>query len=749
MATKKAAKKSVRKVATKRVVRQVEKERAEFRQLISSNPNYFGTVKGSKLKAVKKVSGNTKYEQLDCLGFYPEVDLLEAILQVKLPYGYNGTLCTKGSLEYVRFFVDWDGDGDFDDPSEDVGLASVNVHDIADAGGPCLEATKPLSYALSVKLDPSREYCKTPKLVKVRAILSWETPPTPGDPNYPVVWGNVLEGWIQIRPRPYLLAYLKDYIDFKKAKINPEMLVSDLPVTEAKVVPPKELKQIYEKQDVPLHRFDFQKIASIAYAIAKTPSLLEIYQKDPGFMEIQKSVFELLKQKPQVKYEELGCVGLNYTNEQLMATLTVKKPFGYSGDLCSAGSHEYVAFWAYVYDKIEATCVWEHLGTAKVNVHDIPSLPTGGLKYAVYLPVDLSRFGAKCTQPKILKVRAILSWNSPPDPTDPEYTPAWGNRIDRLIQLRPTDIQVGIHKPYIWAAGHMAVEGIAGNAFTVETSTIGDGYANGPSAGYGYTANESPFGGTIAIGGSITFPPNNPTEAQKLKYKVQYHKVGTPGPWVDIKETFKIWRRIDSVPVGSMTQSPDSAGYYKFQKDLTLPTLVEVLEDVLVIWRTSKATHSDGLYELRVLVHQLGAPFQPGVPADHIASDTIKLMLDNTGPSAEISLDVGACHKFTVGDKVEGKFTATDAHIWRYSLWVEPTVATPPVITLPSPPHKTYPLLAAPGVTDEPFEVQTTSSTTPCGYIVKVRVRDRTIVNNHFPGHHKTDSVGLCLLEEE
>ena len=104
MATKKAAKKSAKKVATKRVVREVEKERAEFRQLISSNPNYFGTVKGSKLKAVKKVSGNTKYEQLDCLGFYPEVDLLEAILQVKLPYGYSGSLCNKGSFEYVRFF---------------------------------------------------------------------------------------------------------------------------------------------------------------------------------------------------------------------------------------------------------------------------------------------------------------------------------------------------------------------------------------------------------------------------------------------------------------------------------------------------------------------------------------------------------------------------------------------------------------------------------------------------------------------
>jgi hypothetical protein len=60
-----------------------------------------------------------------------------------------------------------------------------------------------------------------------------------------------------------------------------------------------------------------------------------------------------------------------------------------------------------------------------------------------------------------------------------------------------------------------------------------------------------------------------------------------------------------------------------------------------------------------------------------------------------------------------------------------------------------YPLLAPPGKIDEVYKVQTTASTTPCGYVIRLDVRDRTIVNNHFPGHWKGDEVGLCLLEEE
>ncbi len=95
------------------------------------------------MKPVKPMKANTKYEELKCIGFYPDRDLLEAVIDVKLPYGYKGNLCSAGSFEHVRFFVDWDGDGDFTDAGEDVGIASVNVHDIFDGEKVCLDKTKP------------------------------------------------------------------------------------------------------------------------------------------------------------------------------------------------------------------------------------------------------------------------------------------------------------------------------------------------------------------------------------------------------------------------------------------------------------------------------------------------------------------------------------------------------------------------------------------------------------------------------
>ena len=99
----------------KDVIEGVEKERTAFKNLIIHNPNYFGTCPEIKIKPVKPMKFNTKYEELECLGFYPEQDLLEAIIAVKLPYGYKTDLCHQGSFEYVRFFVDWNNDGDFKD----------------------------------------------------------------------------------------------------------------------------------------------------------------------------------------------------------------------------------------------------------------------------------------------------------------------------------------------------------------------------------------------------------------------------------------------------------------------------------------------------------------------------------------------------------------------------------------------------------------------------------------------------------
>ena len=102
----------------------IQQHRVQFLELLATNPNYFGNLKGSTLKPVVTIANDTFYEQVTCLGFNPSTNVLEAVVQVKQASGYNGTLCQSGSYEYVRFFVDY-GSG-----WEDAGVTAIGVHDI-------------------------------------------------------------------------------------------------------------------------------------------------------------------------------------------------------------------------------------------------------------------------------------------------------------------------------------------------------------------------------------------------------------------------------------------------------------------------------------------------------------------------------------------------------------------------------------------------------------------------------------------
>ena len=73
--------------------------------------------------------GNPYFEQLGCVGFYPQERRLEAVVHIKRPFGYGGNLGTIGSYEYVGFWVNWYGDLDFNDTGEDVCAGYVHGFD--------------------------------------------------------------------------------------------------------------------------------------------------------------------------------------------------------------------------------------------------------------------------------------------------------------------------------------------------------------------------------------------------------------------------------------------------------------------------------------------------------------------------------------------------------------------------------------------------------------------------------------------
>ena len=138
--------------------------------------------------------GSTRYEELECIGLNPNQDALVGVIRVKLPNGYSGGPCTAGSREYVAFWGDFDGNGSFETY---LGTTSVNVHDYTQIPREGLE----YSVFLPVKLDQYRRPCQRGAVVvRIRAIMSWQVAPPPGNPNFVPVWGNREQTLIHIRP---------------------------------------------------------------------------------------------------------------------------------------------------------------------------------------------------------------------------------------------------------------------------------------------------------------------------------------------------------------------------------------------------------------------------------------------------------------------------------------------------------------------------------------------------------------------
>jgi hypothetical protein len=362
-------------------------QRLTMAKLLVQNPNYFGTHPEVELPVVQPIKLDTAYEELTCVGMWPERQLLEATIVVKQPFGFLGNLCQAGSHEYVRFFIDWNGDGDFSDPGDDIGVASISVHDIPQV------AKHRLCYAVSQRFTPRLASCKEPYLVKLRAILSWNVVPT--GPGFIPIWGNIHECWVQVDP--------------VKGAVIGVVAGAELAAAKPAQRPPAPAKE----------RAQF----------------IELLDKNPNYFgTVAGSPLKaVLPQHGDTSYEELKCIGLYPERNFLEGIIEIKRPFGYLGDLCSGGSKEYVRFfidWNGDGDFVDFS---EDAGVAAVAVHDIAEVGKVHLCYALGRTFEARH--ASCQAPYIVKVRAILSWQQVP--TGPSFIPVWGNVLECWVQIRP------------------------------------------------------------------------------------------------------------------------------------------------------------------------------------------------------------------------------------------------------------------------------------------------------------------------
>ena len=175
---------------------EIQLERQHFKTLLAKNPNYFGNLPKSLFGPQVNIVSNTSYEQLTCVGYNPDTTIMEATFSIKKTNGYSGNLCTPGSLEYVRFYMDLhDGIG-----FRDQGSIAVNVHDIPSEKDCTGKSIFPISYVATLKKKTNKySHCSKPLLPVLRAILSWDFEPPADSPEWRPVWGDVIECEVQLK----------------------------------------------------------------------------------------------------------------------------------------------------------------------------------------------------------------------------------------------------------------------------------------------------------------------------------------------------------------------------------------------------------------------------------------------------------------------------------------------------------------------------------------------------------------------
>jgi hypothetical protein len=692
-----------------------------------------------------KFAGTTHWEELECVGFKPDVAQLEAIVGIKQSSGYSGSLCSHGSTEYIRFFIDWGDGAGF----QDVGLSSFKAYDISEAApGP----QHPLQHMVYCHLDEAtrKKCCKSEVLPRVRAILAWNQIP-PLNPNFIPIFGNRVDATIQIDPK-WRLSCLFDDPDIK---IDKSVLFEKIDLeTQIKLKKPaptpwNKLLKEYKAAQVPDHRLVFDAVYPMLAAdknlamAAQQPDLALISELK---IDLAAVIDKLSNDSANTSYEELVCAGLNTASDTLGAVIHVKKSLGYSGNLCLNGSKEYVAFWA---DWNNDGSYDDYLGTAQVEVHDLKSIPDQGLYYGVFLPVNLSDRIRNCKNPNIVRIRAVLSWAVPPSTTDPEQLHTWGNRLDRLVRIRhgvgPTQ---GLYD-LIYDVGSVPIENIDPTTHLAH-----------PSGGLLSTTNcaqpamDRPFAGLVNIDGRIY----NSGAPGTVYYQVQYAAAGS-GFWLPV--TNQVSYRLahpnpfdPHYPVETKTVNSVD-GWFPYQEDPTASPPILEERARLATWNSGGL---NGEYDIR-LAYTTDYPALN--PANLHYSNVITVVIDNDGfivspdanPAVDVNYDLdmvidgGDCHHYMQGDVIHGHLRAIDKHFWKWTLDLQPSTHTHGLTTTPA--CRAYGSLADQGDGNAVWQLHTDQSGVrldPCGYTLTLRAYDRAIVNsNGAIVHQASKAVGFCV----
>lgn len=656
--------------------------RQEFRPYLTSGSKTLSKLKLKTPWSAFKQQLNTTFESLGCVGYNSEKKQLTATVNIKRATGYSGGLCTNGSHEYVRFYLNYqDGAG-----WEDMGVVGLNVHDIPTKKDCRGENELPMSYVLRLNINPKKKVCTVANLPTVRAVLAWNTIPEPNDPNLTkgtYVWSDKKDARIQITPLQFFIpnfpvlemddllhtALLKPNLSLNTIAFDkPEYMLALQKVKQyitPKDLPFKELVRLYTKDKIEPHRFGYKLLNKIQNTpfTGNVSAISNLFEMNN--ISLSDSLIHLNNLECNTNYEELICVGADYNRNALVGTIKVKKSSGYSGSLCSSGSKEYVSFWV----QTEENCEWVHAGTSSVTVYDIDNIPSDGLFYSVVLPYNFEDLKKNCSTPNVLKVRAVLSWNVPPNDMN---CSSWGNVVESYIQLKPKDSWHSIG-PKLTVIGGVRVEDIGSDGLTK------------PGTFFDYYDTPVPYDNCAFARLIMVEAKTNAFAGQKYKIRIDNLTTGESNY---LNKSFKLDDNSES------TANADNE--YTYYGDATnnenniVARFIPGNNDLLKI----TLEHLDG-----------------SIP------DSQVIQMDNTIP--DLTLDIvnyGECSHFVKGSPITGSFSVEETHLEEFILHTSLTDVV----------HHT--IASGTASTSGDFTVHT-SSTKNCGEI-SLTARHRVILDS-------------------
>ncbi len=149
-------------------------------------------------------SAVTHWEELICTAINPEAGRLMALVGIHRTAGYSGLLRRHGSIEYVRFFIDWEDGAGY----RPVSLTHFKVYDRLPEA---VDIERPRYRRVSTSFDQERYWGSLLNGVrpKVKAVLSWHRVPDMDHEHTPL-FGNAVESNLCIDSDKPLEALIRD-----------------------------------------------------------------------------------------------------------------------------------------------------------------------------------------------------------------------------------------------------------------------------------------------------------------------------------------------------------------------------------------------------------------------------------------------------------------------------------------------------------------------------------------------------------